>query len=209
MQTITLPEFCLTLLPPWMQCTAVEHPNAKRLENRGLGVAHRLVNWRGVVGLSQSKGFSSQYGEDDAIEDAIEAEQHNGLPYMRLGRAREWKPTAGKLWLAAELLDVLSPEQAEGRAWHVPGQWGLIWGRIWLLEPIACAGAMGAWRPRWCSKCLHIYADAAQVPQACRSCGAVFPENFLDDEKLFFLNAAGREVDRPALRVVRELKGTP
>ena len=168
--TIPLPEVCLTLLPPWMQCIATEHENAKRLENRGYGVAKQIGAWRGIVGLSQSKGFSSQYGEDDAIEDAIEAEHNHGFPYMRLGRVREWQKTAAKLWLAAELLDVLPPERCIGVDWHVPEQWGLILGRVWLLEPVPCTGAVGAWEPQWCIDCGHVYANASRIPEVCYSC---------------------------------------
>lgn len=171
--TIALPERALTLLPPWPQAIAFSD---KRLENRGYGVARQLGTWRGLVGLSQSKKWDEPMCLHGSIFDPTAEPARSSL--------RSW---AGCLVLVAELLHVLPPEHCEGDVWHVPGQWGLILGRVWEVEPVPCTGGVGAWTVEWCEVCLRVLADSA------RGC----PDH----------RAARRIRDglaRPTLRVVRE-----
>lgn len=179
MKTFALPTKCLTLLPPWPQAIALEHEDAKRLENRGYGVAKQLEAFRGVIGLSQSKSFKANYSVDDAEDQANIVEGEFGFARGALGRREQWALTAGKLVLVAELVYVASPEfmaaeftpghAYEGaKRWHVPGQFGLILGSVWQVEPMPCTGGLGAWVPRWCAACAHLQADSQG--DRCRGC---------------------------------------
>lgn len=178
MKSIPLPTKCLTLLPPWLQAIALEHEDAKRLENRGYGVAKQLEGFRGHIGLSQSKAFKSDYSADDAEEAAEQIECSFGFTSGALGRQEQWTLTMGKLVLVAELTRVVSPDEmanvgpkhglADAKQWYVSGQFGLILGAVWLVEPLACSGGLGAWAPRWCAACGHVQADSQG--DRCRGC---------------------------------------
>lgn len=178
MTSISLPTRCLTLLPPWPQAIALEHEDAKRLENRGYGVAKQLESFRGIIGLSQSKGFKPDYSVDDAEDQAEEIEREFGFARGALGRREQWALVAGRLVLAAELTRVVYPEEmasvkdgsplADAKRWHVPRQWGLILGSVWQVEPVSCTGGLGAWVPRWCEACRHLQADSQG--DRCRKC---------------------------------------
>jgi hypothetical protein len=173
MTHLPLPTRCLTLLPPWPQ--AIRYAE-KRLENRGQSVAKPLAEWRyglglgnvPIIGLSQSKGYNAQYTELDAMLAVNEIESRAGLDLMHLGDSSDWAKTAGTLWLCAELLDVLPPDKCEGDPWHVPGQWGLILGRVWEVNPVPCMGGQGAWRSQWCPACKKIIADSHGL--ICKRC---------------------------------------
>lgn len=177
MSTIVFPERCLTLLPPWPQAIAYA---GKRLENRCQYVAAQVANFRGIVGLSQSKAFTESIKEDvvDISRD---------IKYNRELKLGDVGAMAGKLWLAAELMDVLPPHRCEGADWHVSGQWGLILGRAWEVEPVACMGGQGAWRPQWCPACAKVIADSHG--SVCKACRTTLHTNPI----------------APPLRVVREL----
>ena len=102
--------------------------------------------------------------------------------------AREW---AGKLVGVAELIDVSEPIDCTGHPWHVPGQWGLILGRVWEVEPVPCIGARGFWWAGQCPQC-----DALQAREylaaPCRRCKIKsYPGTMLNWR-------------RPELRIVRE-----
>jgi hypothetical protein len=193
--TIPLPERCLTLLPPWPQ--AILHAG-KCLENRGYGVVRQLGDYRGLIGLSQSKGFSANYTEDDAYAATVDL-MNRGMMQLVHPYPDQWQRTAGKLFIIAELTRIVSPDLmaavpeeghplSEAKKWHVPGQWGLILGSVWEVEPVPCTGGVGAWQPGlWC-RCGHVYADSAKLPARCFSC----KEGFAD-------------IERPQLKVVREV----
>jgi hypothetical protein len=179
MNSIPLPTKCLTLLPPWPQAIALEHEDAKRLENRGYGVAKQLEAFRGLIGLSQSKAFNADYTEEHAKGQAHIVEYEFRLKKRSLGNPETWKLTAGKLWLVAELIRIVSPEEmaavpeeghglSDAKRWHVPGQFGLILGSVWRVEPMPCTGGIGAWTARWCAACGHLQADSQG--DRCRSC---------------------------------------
>jgi hypothetical protein len=68
----------------------------------------------------------------------------------------------------AELVDVLPPERCEGDPWHVPGQWGIILGCVWEVEPVAVSGGQGCWEPLWCYRCRRIQANTHG--DTCRVC---------------------------------------
>jgi hypothetical protein len=198
MNTIPLPTKCLTLLPPWPQAIALEHEDAKRLENRGYGVARQLEGFRGHIGLSQSKVFKVDYFEDDVIDQASTVVHEFGLKKRALGNPETWRLTAGKLWLVAELTRIVSPDEmarvdskhglAEAKRWHVAGQFGLILGSVWEVKPMPCSGGVGAWLARWCAACGHIQADSQG--DRCRGC-----------KEHGTLRDGG---DRPQLKVVKE-----
>jgi hypothetical protein len=172
MTTIPLPERCLTLLPPWPQ--AIRYAE-KRLENRSYGVAKPLADWRyalglgsvPIIGLSQSKKT-----DNDEVRFVAGDLKERGLwrndEHVSYGDVRK---KAGTLWLCAELLDVLPPDKCEGDPWHVPGQWGLILGRVWEVEPVPCTGGVGCWKARYCHQCAHVQADSQG--DKCRGCKAV------------------------------------
>lgn len=164
--TIPLPSRCLTLLPPWPQ--AIWYAE-KRLENRSSGVGRAAEKWRydlgipnvPIVGLSQSKGYTKDWTPEDANEawqDIVDG--HAIDNFHRYDDADDWTRTAGTLWLCAELLDVLPPDKCAGDPWHVPGQWGLILGRVWEVKPVPCMGGQGLWRSQWCVACKKIIADS-------------------------------------------------
>lgn len=182
-QTLPLPPLCLTLQPPWPQAFLYAR---KRLENRSAGVAAQIGGYRGLVGLTQSKGYSSMYGLQDALYAAVDVMRDFGVV---LGTSADWLSTAGKLFIVADLIRIDRPHEARGNPWHVEVQHGLIFGKVWEVEPITATGAQGAWRPaKWCSKCGHILAAGARgAPKA--ACEHVWIESF----------------PRPELRVVREV----
>jgi hypothetical protein len=185
MTTIPLPRLCLTLLPPWPQAFLYA---SKRLENRSAGVAAQIGGYRGMVGLSQSKGYSKDWTVRDAEFAATDIEQRiEELPGSMLGRGDTWQRTAGKLVLVAELIRIDRPHEARGNPWHVPGQHGLIFGRVWEVEPVACVGGVGAWRSQWCVACKKVVADTQGL--TCKTC----------------LSKLVSGPDCPALNVVREV----
>ena len=94
----------------------------------------------------------------------------------------EWR---GRAALVAELVDVRTPERCAGEPWHVPGEWGLILGRVWEVEPVDCTGGVGAWTACWCPVCGRILADSSGGCFGCRHRGTSIGE-------------------RPVLRVVSE-----
>lgn len=224
--TLPLPLRCLTLLPPWPQ--AIRYAE-KRLENRSGSVAKPLAEWRygldlenvPIIGLSQSKGYNAPTEKSPGwtVEDADEAARDiehghvngNTLPGIlrefSLGFAKDWLHTAGTLWLCAELLEVLPPDKCEGDPWHVPGQWGLILGRVWEVKPVPCTGGQGAWNAdSWCVKCGHVYANSAKAPGRCYSCKAIFPECRMTEKGMAHLNEnCGGNVARPQLEIVTEV----
>jgi hypothetical protein len=159
--TIPLPRLCLTLLPPWPQAFLYA---GKLLENRSAGVAAQIGAYRGMVGLSQSKGFSRRHEHDDALCIADDIIRRTGAD----ARTRVWAPTAGKLFIVAELIRIDRPHEARGNPWHVPGQHGLIFGRVWEVEPVACVGGVGAWRSQWCAACKKVVADTQGL--TCKTC---------------------------------------
>jgi hypothetical protein len=169
MTHLTLPTRCLTLLPPWPQ--AIRYAE-KRLENRSGSVAKPLAEWRyglglenvPIVGLSQSKQFARRFEHDEALCQADRIIKQHGADT----KTRVWAPTAGTLWLCAELLDVLPPDKCEGDPWHVPDQWGLILGRVWEVKPVPCMGGQGAWHSQWCPACKKIIADSHGL--VCKRC---------------------------------------
>lgn len=176
--TIPLPSFCLTLTPPWPQAIAYA---GKRLENRHASVAKGIGSYRGQIGLSQSKNW------DDL--DAMEALASFGAFYTGNldEKWREFRAWAGRLVLVADLVDILPPDRCDGADWHVSGQWGLILGQVYEVEPVACMGGQGAWRPQWCPVCAKVIADSHG--KVCK----------LHQRSL----TPGSEA--PALRVVREI----
>lgn len=189
--TIDLPMRGLTLLPPWPQAIAF---SSKRLENRGQGTARQLGAWRGPIVLSQSKkGISANRTKVDF--DVVDAAKE-------IGRSHGWKvePNAdgkitpkmlkmgdwcGRVALVAELIDVRTPDRCNGAPWHVPGEWGLILGQVWEVEPVECTGGVGAWTACWCPVCGRILADSSGGCFGCRHRGTSIGA-------------------RPVLRVVRE-----
>lgn len=164
MTTIPLPARCLTLLPPWPQ--AIRYAG-KRLENRSSGVAASLRGYRGLIGLSHSKTDLDRAVVPEEF-DAVLTETRQKLEVGVLGRRDQWRPVIGKLWLVAELREILPPAQALGLPWHVPGQWGLILGRVWEVRPVPCMGGQGVWRSQWCAACKKIVADSHGL--TCKTC---------------------------------------
>lgn len=194
MKTIPLPPLCLTLTPPWPQAIAYAE---KRLENRHSSVVRRIGAYRGMIGLSQSKNWDA----NEAIDACNGILGDRRLSFeTRKAFARELdvcatgpedlsrvKPMAGKLWLVADLVEILSSDKCEGADWHIPGQWGLILGQVYKVEPVACMGGQGAWRPQWCPKCKKVVADSHG--SACKPCKT----------------RLAPATEAPVLRVVREL----
>lgn len=189
---LPFPSRCLTLLPQWMQAIAFA---GKRLENRSNGVASGLATYRGLVGLSQSKTFNI----GACIDDCLSVIGDRRLDFEKRKRFADSLDTpdtsslydlaklernAGKLWLVAEVVDVLPPERCAGDPWHVEGQHGIIMGKVYEVEPVACMGGQGAWRPQWCESCKMIVADSHG--SSCKRC----------------LCSLGR--DMPTLNITRE-----
>lgn len=168
--TIPLLSRCLTLLPPWPQ--AIRYAE-KRLENRFATVGKAAALWRyshsladvPIVGLSQSKATDNdevRMATRDLIGRGLWKLGQDGVTYRSIA------DQAGTLWLCAELLDVLPPDKCEGDPWHVPGQWGLILGRVWEVKPVPCMGGQGLWRSQWCVACKKIIADTHGL--TCKTC---------------------------------------
>lgn len=180
MTTIPFPSRCLTLLPPWPQAIAYA---GKRIENRSGGVASQLRDYRGLIGLSHSKATNHDEIREqtsDLIDAGLWTLGQNGVTYRSIGEQ------AARLWLIAELIDIRPPSRASEDPWHVPGQWGLVLGSVWEVEPIPCMGGQGAWRPQWCVACKKIIADSHGL--TCKTC------------KSSLLSGP----DMPTLKVVRE-----
>ncbi len=165
MNSLPLPERAYTCLPPWPQAKAYAD---KRLENRGYGVARQIGEWRGLVAVSQSKIWDPKETREALGFLKSVHLLNDRLALLGRDEVQDW---AGKLVLVAELVDVLPPERCAGAAWHVPGQWGLILGRVWLVEPVPVSGGQGLWTPMWCARahCRHIQADSQG--QRCKACG--------------------------------------
>lgn len=180
MATIHFPSRCLTLRPPWPQAIAYV---GKRLENRGKGVASQLDSHRGLVGLSQS-AYTTLAAQSNAIERERELIARGLM--RRPFDAAEMLRLAGKLWLVAEVVDVLPPERCAGNPWHVDGQHGIIFGKVYEIVPVACMGGQGAWRPRWCQACKMVVADTHGL--MCKRC----------------LSTLAHGPNMPELEVVRE-----
>lgn len=160
--TMIMPERGITLLPPWAHAILRA---GKRLENRAPSVARRIGDWRGLIALTQSKSF-----DIDEAEDAAESIADAGLCSIDdLGTARAWKAWAGKLVGVAELVDVSDPIDCTGHPWHHAGQWGLILGRVWEVEPVPVLGGRGVWHVVTCRYCGSTQAREA----ACRACKRV------------------------------------
>ncbi len=191
MSTIEVPPVCLTLLPPWPQ--AILHAG-KRLENRSAGVAAQIGGYRGMIGLSQSKTWKRAHETDACCyimtNGSISLESRKRFAQ---NIAETETRTAGKLLLVAELIRIDRPFEAHGNPWHVEGQHGLILDKVWEVEPVPCTGAVGAWKPKWCAKCGHIYANGSRTPNACYTCKTRDPEF-----------GPSTLADRPQLRIVRE-----
>jgi hypothetical protein len=207
MTHLTLPTRCLTLLPPWPQ--AIRYAE-KRLENRSGSVAKPLAEWRyglglenvPIVGLSQSKQFARRFEHDEALCQADRIIKQHGADT----KTRVWAPTAGTLWLCAELLDVLPPDKCEGDPWHVPDQWGLILGRVWEVKPVPCTGGQGAWTASsWCVVCKHVYADSAKPTSRCYTCKAPFPANQMTEKTRAVLAQSYPGEPRPQLEIITEV----
>ena len=191
--TIPLPTLCLTLTPPWPQAIAYA---GKRLENRWSGVAKSIGSYRGLIGLSQSKNWDRDE-EAIACMGILRDERIEVLSRLRFSDAMGYDgkghqdrtgllTSAGKLWLVADLVDVLPPDRCDGADWHVRGQWGLILGQVWEVEPVACMGGQGAWRPQWCTACRKIVADSHG--KVCKTCKTTLSQAY----------------QAPALRILKE-----
>jgi hypothetical protein len=185
--TLTLPERGLTLLPPWPQ--AIVYAD-KRLENRGASVAGHIGTWRGLIALTQSKVWDAKDAEDEAehlvLSDRVTA-------FETIGSQNDWKRWAGKLVAVAELMDVLSPERCEDDPWHVAGQWGLILGQVWEVEPVPIIGGRGCWFAGQCPQCDALQARD-RIDGTCRRCG-IRPKAGAND---------GDGWRHPELKIVRE-----
>jgi hypothetical protein len=180
--TIPLPTLCLTLTPPWPQAIAYA---GKRLENRFSGVAKGIGSYRGLIGLSQSKTSN----QAEAVSDAMAIMSDHSLPLSArkcFSDALDRPTWPGKLILIADLVDVLPPDRCEGADWHVRGQWGLIIGQVWEVEPVACMGGQGAWRPQWCAACRKIVADSHG--KVCKTCKTTLSQAY----------------QAPGLRIIKE-----
>jgi hypothetical protein len=159
--TMLLPERGMTLLPPWPQAILRA---GKRIENRSANVARRIGDWRGLIALTQSKTWDAD-DEDDAIQwmqDAGLIESNiRGLKNL-LGDGPDMTlKWAGKLVGVAELLDVRSSETCAGQPWHAEGQWGLMLGRVWEVEPVPIMGGRGVWNMAFCMACRKLQAGHA------------------------------------------------
>ena len=209
-EAFPLPTLCLTAQEPWPQAMAYA---GKCLENRGIGVASQLGEWRGIIGISQSK---VNIPENKVYHDVVETMREladDGLAPWRGKTMRELNVGAwrGKLCLVAELINIVAPQYmrhvplvghpySQAKRWYVDGEFGLILGSVWEVEPVRCTGGVGAWRAdSWCTKCGHVYADSARVPKQCYSCKAPFWE-FIDCHR----PGVQPKGERPMLRVLRE-----
>jgi hypothetical protein len=167
MTTIPLPARCFTCTAPWPQAIRCAE---KRLENRSSGVGRSTSNWRyslglsnvPIVGISQSKTW-----DDQQALHALHSMPEGWFSDLD-AKWKQFQQWAGKLVLCAELLDVLPPERAAGDPWHVPGQWGLMLGRVWEVKPVPCMGGQGLWRSQWCVVCKKIVADSHGL--TCKRC---------------------------------------
>lgn len=180
------PAKCLTLLPPWPQAIAYA---GKRIENRSSGVVSQLRGYRGLVGLSQSKNTMKPGLVDAEVVATMQDLHDRGLGVWRGVLPRQLNVTAwgSHLCLVAELIDIRPPSRAGDDPWHVRGQWGLVLGRVWEIEPVPCMGGQGAWRPQWCDVCKKIIADSHGA--TCKTC--------------LSSNKSGPEI--PALKITREV----
>lgn len=188
--TLLLPRLGLTLLPPWF-CFILW--SDKRVENRAPSVAGRIKGWRGIVAFGASKITGR-----DAMRSAVDLASSvrvepwfrwNGAQPLNVG-ASLFRDLGGHILGAAEVIDVRSNGSAPADKWAVPGQSGIIIGRVWELEPTPCTGARGVYAIGACAACGHIGAiENKGAPLVCRRCQATTPREHLG---------------RPRLRVVAE-----
>lgn len=129
---IELPRVGLTLLPPWGYAICRK---GKRCENRAPSVAGRLRNWRGVVALTHSANWNK--GDyNDAVDDLL----LRGLfEQIDVAACAAWsEQMMGKVFAAAELIDVRPNGDDPSNDWAVPVEHGLWLGGVIELEPMAC-----------------------------------------------------------------------
>ena len=169
MTTIPLPPLCLTLLPPWTQAILRA---GKRIENRSASVAAQIGGYCGLVGLSQSKTYD--WVDCEASVLALRDDKHISLPpgFLPYGFTKDPQHSVnamkGKLFIVANLVAIRRPFEAHLNPWHVPGQYGLLFDKVWEVEPVACVGGVGAWRAQWCTACKKVVADTQGL--ACKTC---------------------------------------
>lgn len=183
MKTIVLPRAGITLLPPWWGFILWA---GKRCENRAPSVAGRIRGWRGVFAFGASK--SCDKDEARAVTESVLDE-----PWFKCSKSitlGEIFKLGGHIVGAAELIDVRPNGPDPTDPWAVPGECGLILGRVWEVEPVPCSGGRGMFALGACAACGHIGAiENKGAPLICRKCKATTPRDALG---------------RPELRVVAE-----
>ncbi len=189
---IPLPLAGLTLLPPWSAYILFA---GKRTENRTPSVAGRIGPWRGFVALGCSKNF-------DETEAAFIARETKAQPWFKwrgpkpfpFDTFKEW---AGHVVGVAELIDVRRNGFSPLDPWASPGECGLIFGRVWQVEPIACSGGRGLCAIGGCAECGHIGSiENRGEPLMCRRCKRVTTRDNLGRPSLKVLDIFGPDGER-------------
>lgn len=166
---IELPRVGLTLLPPWGYAVCRK---GKRCENRAPSVAGRLRDWRGVVALTHSANWNK--GDyDDAVDDLL----LRGLfEQSDVAACAAWsEQMVGKVFAAAELIDVHPNGDGPSNDWAVPGEHGLWLGGVIEVEPVPCTGGRGVFRFGACMHCGRPSAHERGKLIECRKCNKQTP----------------------------------
>lgn len=114
-------------------------------------------------------------------------------------KAGEMFGLGGHIVGAAELVDVRANGPSPSDPWAVPGQVGLILGRVWQIEPVPCSGGRGMFALGACESCGHIGAiENKGDPLSCRKCKALTPRERLGRPELTVMAEFGADGERRA-----------
>lgn len=166
---IELPRVGLTLLPPWGYAICRK---GKRCENRAPSVAGRLRDWRGIVALTHSANWNK--GDYNVLVQNL---LDDGLfEPSDVDACAAWSDQmVGKVFAAAELIDVRPNGDGPSNDWAVPGEHGLWLGGVIEVEPMACTGGRGVFRFGACIHCGRPSAHERDKPIDCRKCSKQTP----------------------------------
>lgn len=166
---LLLPKVGITLLPPWWWLVLWA---GKRIENRAPSVASRVKGWTGLMAMTSSKPTAA--GWEEAL-DAVESVRRMGFRDRWEGpdtwTLKDAKERSGCVVGVLELVGVRPNGREPTDPWAVPGEHGLLLGRVLEVEPLPCAGGRGVFAFGACKGCGRPGAiENRGEPLVCRAC---------------------------------------